>query len=56
MIKRRGAKQIGNLTLDHKSFESRGQMRFDWSVLYNVRKIFSKAIRYFPCIFDTNLI
>jgi hypothetical protein len=56
MIKRKGVNQFGNLTLDHKSFESRGQMRSNWSVLYNVGKIFSRAIRYCPCIFDANLI
>jgi hypothetical protein len=27
MIKRKGMNQIGNLTPDHKSFESRGEMK-----------------------------
>jgi hypothetical protein len=36
--------------------ESRGQMRFDWSVLYTIGKIFSRAIKYFPRIFKNNLI
>jgi len=56
MIKRRGANQIGNLTIDHKSFENKGQMRYDWNVLYNVGNIFSRAIRYCPCTFKANLI
>jgi hypothetical protein len=34
MIKRRGGR--------------RGQMRFDWNVLYTVGKIFSRAKRYCP--------
>jgi hypothetical protein len=44
MIKRKGKSQIGNLTLNHKSLEKMGQMRFDWSVLYTIGKIFSRAI------------
>jgi hypothetical protein len=51
MIKRRGRSQIENLTFDHKSFERRGQMRSDWSVLYTVGKIFSMDIGYCPCNF-----
>jgi hypothetical protein len=47
MIKRRGRSQIENLTPNHKSLESRGQMKFDWNVLYTVEKIFSRVIRYF---------
>jgi hypothetical protein len=56
MIERRGVNQIGNLILDHKSFESRGQMKSDWSMLYSVGKIFSRAIRYCPYTFKANLI
>jgi hypothetical protein len=50
MIKRKGGNQIGNLTPDHKSLESRSQMRFDCNVLYIIGKICSRAIRYYPCI------
>jgi hypothetical protein len=46
---KKGRSQIENLIPDHKSFESRGQMRSDWSVLYTIGKIFSRAIRYQPC-------
>jgi hypothetical protein len=31
-------------------------MRFNWSVLYTIENIFSRAIGYFPCIFKTYLI
>jgi hypothetical protein len=48
MINKKGGSQIENLTIDHKSFERRGQMKFDWSVLYTIGKIFSRAIRYYP--------
>jgi hypothetical protein len=48
MIKRKGGSQIENLILDHKSLESKGPMRFDWSMLYTVGKIFSRAIRHYP--------
>jgi hypothetical protein len=47
MIKRRGRSQIP-MTIN--SLESRGQMNFDWGVLYTVGKIFLKAIKYFHCI------
>jgi hypothetical protein len=56
MIKRRGKSQIGNLTLDHKSFESRGQMRSKWSMPYTIEKIFSRDIRYFYHTFKIDLI
>jgi hypothetical protein len=56
MIKRRGTNQIGKLILDHKSFESKGQMRSNWSVLYNVGKIISKAIKYYVCTFEADSI
>jgi len=56
MIKKKGANQIGNLILDHRSFESRGQMRYDWNMLYNVGKVFSRAIRYCPYTLKANLI
>jgi hypothetical protein len=48
--------QIGNSTPDHKPLESRGQMSFDWSMLYANGKIFLKVIKYFPFIFKTYLI
>jgi hypothetical protein len=47
MIKRKGIYQIENLISNHKSLESKGQMRFDWNVLYNVGMIFSRAIKYY---------
>jgi hypothetical protein len=47
MIKRRGGSQIENLIPNHKSLENKGQMRFDWSMLYIVGKIFSRAIKYY---------
>jgi len=34
MIKRRGKSQIKNLIPDHKPFEKKGQMNFNWSMLY----------------------
>jgi hypothetical protein len=46
VIKKKGESQIGNLTPDHKSLESRGEMRFSWKVLYIVGKIFSRDIKY----------
>jgi hypothetical protein len=45
MIKRKGGSQIENLTPDHISLESRGQMRSDWGVFHTVEKIFLRAIR-----------
>jgi hypothetical protein len=51
MIKRKGKNQIENLIPDQKSLESKGQMRFNWDILYSIGKIFLRAIRYFPCIF-----
>jgi hypothetical protein len=56
MIKRKGRSQIENLNSNHKSLESRGEMRFDWSMIYNVGKIFSRAITYCPCTFKKYLI
>jgi hypothetical protein len=47
MIRRRGKSQIENLTPHHKSFKRKGQMRFDWSLLYTVGKILSRATRYY---------
>jgi hypothetical protein len=38
--------------VDHKSLESKGQMRSDWNVLYTVGKIFSRAIKYCPQNFE----
>ncbi len=41
MIKKRGGSQIGNLTFNHKSLESRGQMRSDWKhVIHHWKDIF----------------
>jgi hypothetical protein len=51
MIKRRGGSQIEKLTPDHKPLESRGQMNFDWGVLYTIGKIFLRDLRYYPHIF-----
>jgi hypothetical protein len=56
MIKRRGRSQIGNLSPKHKPLESKGQMSFDWGVLYTVGKIILKDIGHYPHIFKTNLI
>jgi hypothetical protein len=56
MIKRRGGSQIENLTPDHKSLENRGQMMFNWGVLYIVGKIFLKDTKYFAFIFKIDLI
>jgi hypothetical protein len=56
MIKRRGESQIENLILDYKSLENRGPMRSNWSVLYTIENIFSKAIRYFPHTLKKDLI
>jgi hypothetical protein len=47
MIKIKGENQSENLAFDHKSFESNGQMRSYWGILYTIGKIFSKAIKYF---------
>jgi len=54
--KKKGGSQIGNLIIDHKPLESRGQMSFDWGVLYTVGKIVMKDIKYCPCILKTDLI
>jgi hypothetical protein len=51
VIKKKGESQIGNLTPDHKSLESRGEMKSGWKVLYIVGKIFSRDIKYWFCIF-----
>jgi hypothetical protein len=56
MIKRKGRSQIGNLTPKHKALESRGQTRFNWSVLYIIGKIFSRAIKYCAFILKKNFI
>jgi hypothetical protein len=40
MIKRRGMNQIGNLTPNHKPLKIKGQMSFDWGMLYTIAKIF----------------
>jgi len=56
MIKIRGRSQIGNLTPDHKSLESRVQMRSHWNLVYTIGKIFSNATKYCSWIFEINLI
>jgi hypothetical protein len=56
MSKRRDGSQIGNLTFDHNSYQSRGQMRSDWGMLYIVGKKISRAIRYYPCALKIDLI
>ncbi len=48
--------QIGNLTPDHKSLESKSQMMFNWAVLYTIGNIFLKVIGYFLQIFKKYLI
>jgi hypothetical protein len=56
MIKRKGGSQVENLTPDHKSLESRGQMRSDWGVLYIIENIFLRLIKWCPLIVKTDLI
>jgi hypothetical protein len=56
MVKRKSGSQIENLTLDHKPFESRGQMSSDKGVLYTVGRIFLRAIKYYPHIIKKYLI
>jgi hypothetical protein len=56
MIKRRGGNWIENLTLDHKSFKKKGQIRFNQGTLYIIGKIFLRVIRHCPCIFKINVI
>jgi hypothetical protein len=56
MIKRKVMSQIGNLIVDHKSFKNRGQMSSDWGMLYIIKKIFLRAIRYFFCVLKIDLI
>jgi hypothetical protein len=56
MIKRRGESQIENLILTHKSLERKPQKRSNWGVLYIIRKIFLRAIKYCPHIFKKDLI
>jgi hypothetical protein len=46
----------GPWSYDHKSLEIKGQMSFDWGVLYTVGKIFLKVIGYCLHIFKINLI
>jgi hypothetical protein len=41
---------------DHKSLESKGQMKFDWGVLYIIRKTILRAKNYCPRIFKKELI
>jgi hypothetical protein len=46
MIKKKVGSQIENLTLDHKSPWSMGQMISNWGVKYTIGKMFLKAIKY----------
>jgi len=48
--------QIEILIPDHKSLENKGQMSFDWGVIYTFKKIFLRAIRYYPFILKIDLI
>jgi hypothetical protein len=56
MIKRKGGSEIGNLISNHKSLESRGQMRSNSAVPYTIGKNFLKAIKYRPYIFPKKMI
>jgi hypothetical protein len=56
MVKSRGGSQIKNLTPNHKSLESRGQMNSDSGVLYIIGKIFLRAIRYCHRVLKIDLI
>jgi hypothetical protein len=38
-MKKKGKSQSENLTFNHKSFESKAKISYDWSVLYIVAKI-----------------
>jgi hypothetical protein len=48
---RKGQSQIGYLSPEHKSLESKGQITSNWGVLYIIGKIVLRAINYCPCIF-----
>jgi hypothetical protein len=43
-FKKKGMSKFDNLISNHKSLESRGQMKFDWAVLYTIEKIFLKIL------------
>ncbi len=42
---KKGWRSNWNLTPNHKSLESRGQMRSYWSLLYTIEKTFSKSYK-----------
>jgi hypothetical protein len=48
MIKRRGGSQIGNLTFNHKSLESKCQIRFDWGMLYTTGENLLEGYKILP--------
>jgi hypothetical protein len=43
-LKKKGMNKFDNLISNHKSLESRGQMKFNWAVLYTIEKIFLKIL------------
>jgi len=47
MIKRKGKGQIGNLILDHKSLENKGQMKSNRGVLYTYGIIFFEGYKIY---------
>jgi hypothetical protein len=56
MIKRKGGSEIGDLISNHKSLESKGQMKSDGGMFNTIGKIFLRVIRYFPHILKKDLI
>jgi hypothetical protein len=55
MIQKKSRSQIGNLILDHKLLESRGQMNSDWSVLYTIGNISFEGYKILPSNFQNRL-
>jgi hypothetical protein len=47
--------QTGNLTFDHKLLESKGQMNFDWGVLYTIGNISFEGYKILPSNFQNKL-
>jgi len=50
--KKKGRSQIGNLILDHKLLESKGQMSSDWGVLYTIGNISFEGYKILPSNFQ----
>jgi len=50
MIKTRAKNQIGNLILDHESFQSKGQKIANWGMQYTIGNIFLRIIKYYVCM------